>query len=116
MEPNALLKVRLSYAEICTGLEHYQSEWNGFKPQVIKYLPQDQVLVNKTDRSFVELWRYLERASQAEERGQKWRATWWLVFVKATWRETAKLVEDLGERGLQIHERSSARTNTGTNS
>ncbi len=93
-----------SIEQLWLEIENYDEEWAKLKPMLVKYLPHDAAKLRKVEHLMSKRRRDFERASQAEKQGRRVRSFWWYCQVLATSRKFSRLVDELGERGLQFQE------------
>ncbi len=99
----------LSAKDVEAEFEHFQTDWHELRPFLVQYLPGDKTRLNKADRLFAEASRRLKQAVRAEGERRKLLAFCWYVLSLRAVRRHSRLVDVLGERGLQIQEEAEKR-------
>ena len=95
-----------SIEELWLEIENYDKEWAELRPMLVKYLPRATARLRKVDHLLARRRRDFGRASQAEKQGRRVPAFWWYCQVLATSRTFSRLVDEMGERGLEAQEKA----------
>ena len=97
----------MTIEEVRDALNFCEVEWHGLRTELQRQLPMASRPIKRVDNSFVQIWRYLDRAEKAEGRGRRYAALWWYMLARATLKEADGRMETLAERGLgaQVKER-----------
>jgi|GEM_PF-6437137 len=96
----------MTIGDVRDALNYSEAEWNSLRKEIQRHLPHGASAIQRIDRSYVRMWRYLERAALAERQGRKYPALWWYTWLRAINKDTAKKIETLGESGLSAQKKA----------
>ena len=90
-----------SIQELQVELENLQASYQDVRPFLVQYLSQDMVEISNADHVLVLVEKFLAKTAGAENRRHTLRAFWWYAQALKAMRRHGKLLDGLGERGLQ---------------